>query len=193
LSNNEIIGLVNKLNLHEEWLDKEYSTLSPIVDFIADNGESYSLIMDTDNGKDAPLELVHKYIKVVDDEISGNPCSSKDIIKHLHGAVKLIMQSLTNDNPVLDLLNVYCILMLQEFETDNDVRSILENSYLNAYKTLWNMFENKSEFYKYISEVKNDMFEHGVNKSYAEELEYIELYAEMNRYSAMINNLSWKI
>jgi hypothetical protein len=103
------------------------------------------------------------------------------------------MRSLTNDNPVIDLLNVYCILMLGEYKRNKTILTLLESSYENAYNALWNEFENKTDFYKYISEVKKDMFEHGVDKSYAEEMEVIELNAEVNRYRTMINNLNWKI
>ena len=162
-------------------------------DFVAENGEPYSLTIDTDYGKDAPLELVHKYIKVVDDDVCGTSGNPNDNVKHLQGAVRLIMRSLTNDNPVIDLLNVYCILMLGEYKRNKTILTLLESSYENAYNALWNEFENKTDFYKYISEVKKDMFEHGVDKSYAEEMEVIELNAEVNRYRTMINNLNWKI
>lgn len=162
-------------------------------DFVAENGEPYSLTIDTDYGKDAPLELVHKYIKVVDDDVCGTSGNPNDNVKHLQGAVRLIIRSLTNDNPVIDLLNVYCILMLGEYKRNKTILTLLESSYENAYNALWNEFENKTDFYKYISEVKKDMFEHGVDKSYAEEMEVIELNAEVNRYRTMINNLNWKI
>ena len=139
------------------------------------------------------MELVHKYIKVVDDDVCGTSGNPNDNVKHLQGAVRLIMRSLTNDNPVIDLLNVYCILMLGEYKRNKTILTLLESSYENAYNALWNEFENKTDFYKYISEVKKDMFEHGVDKSYAEEMEVIELNAEVNRYRTMINNLNWKI
>ena len=162
-------------------------------DFIAENGEPYSLTIDTDYGKDAPLQLVYKYFRVVDDEICGTSCNPNDNIKHLHGAVRLIMRSLTNDNPVIELLNVFCLLMLGEYKRNKSILEQLENSYENAYNSLWEEFDNKTDFYNYISNVKKDMFAHGVDKSFAKEMEMIEINAEVNRYRAMISNLNWKI
>lgn len=206
LSNDDLIRLVDRLELQDEWLDKDYSDLSAVEDqnyydnpkfakddFVAENGESYSLTIDTDYGKTAPLNLVHKYIKVVDDEICGTSFNPEDNVKHLLGAVRLMLKSLANDNPVIELLNVYCILMLGEYKSNKDALSLLEHSYENAYSALWDKFDNKHDFYEYISNVKKDMYDHGADRSYAEEMELIELNLEVNRYCAMIGKLNWKI
>lgn len=70
---------------------------------------------------------------------------------------------------------------------------MLEHSYENAYNALWEEFDIKNEFYSYISKVKDDMFNHGADKSYAVEMDLIEMNAEINRYKLMIDNLNWKI
>lgn len=162
-------------------------------DYKAENGEPYSLTVDTDYGKLAPLDIVHKYIKVVEDSICGASGNPNDNIKHLQGAVRLILRSLTRDNPVIDLLNVYCILMLGEYKRNPSIKGMLEHSYENAYNALWEEFDIKNEFYSYISKVKDDMFNHGADKSYAVEMDLIEMNAEINRYKLMIDNLNWKI
>jgi hypothetical protein len=163
------------------------------TDYVAENGEPYSLTIDTDYGKLAPLDIVHKYIRVVEDEICGASGNPNDNIKHLQGAVRLILRSLTRDNPVIDLLNVYCILMLGEYKRNPSIKAHLEGSYENAYNALWEEFDVKSEFYSYISAVKKDMFDHGADKEYLPEMELIEMNAEVNRYKNLINKLNWKI
>ena len=163
------------------------------TDYVAENGEPYSLTVDTDYGKLAPLDSVHKYIKVVEDSICGASGNPNDNVKHLQGAVRLILRSLTRDNPVIDLLNVYCILMLGEYKRNPSIKGMLDKSYENAYNALWDEFENKKDFYSYIAEVKKDMFDHGADKAYSEELELIEMNAEINRYKQLIDNLNWKI
>lgn len=57
------------------------------------------------------FELVKKYMRVVDSEIVNND-SQKDNVKHLQGAVRLIRRAAVDMNPVLNLLNIFCILFL---------------------------------------------------------------------------------
>lgn len=163
------------------------------TDYVAENGEPYSLTIDTDYGKFAPLDVVYKYIMVVEDEVCGPSGNPNDNIKHLQGAVRLILRSLTRDNPVIDLLNVYCILMLGEYKRNPSIKSLLESSYESAYNALWEEFDIKAEFYNYVSAIKKDMFEHGADKEYLPEMELIEMNAEVNRYKNLINKLNWKI
>lgn len=76
-----------------------------------EEGEPYSLLDDTDNGKVADFATVQKYMKVTDDrtDVSGTPV---DNVKHLQGAVRLIRRSLVKDNPALQLLNAFCLFFL---------------------------------------------------------------------------------
>lgn len=75
------------------------------------NDEPYSLLEDMkpeNEGEMSDLEILKKYMRVADDEFSdGN--SPKDNAKHLQGAVRLISRGLIETNPVLSLLNVFCM------------------------------------------------------------------------------------
>ncbi len=78
---------------------------------IGDRTEPYSLVDDTDHGKKYGIALVGKYMRVVDDELLENN-SPKDNVKHLQGAVRLIRRAAMETNPVLSLLNVFCLCYL---------------------------------------------------------------------------------
>jgi ATP-dependent DNA helicase RecQ len=78
------------------------------------------------------FELVKKYMRVVDPEIVNND-SQKDNVKHLQGAVRLIRRASADINPVLNLLNIFCILFLGqqnnellEEEITSDFESIID-------------------------------------------------------------------
>ncbi|MBL7471371.1 DEAD/DEAH box helicase [Robertkochia sediminum] len=77
-------------------------------DYIADNGEPFSLVVDTDEGKFSAPEVLFKYLRVIEDEIVGTG-TPLDNVKHLYGAVRLISRSLTDSNPALALLEVFCL------------------------------------------------------------------------------------
>lgn len=78
------------------------------------NGESFSLLDDLNPDNEDRLsvqELLSKYMRVVDDDIldGGSP---KDNVKHLQGAVRLIARGVIEVNPVLSLLNLFCLCCL---------------------------------------------------------------------------------
>lgn len=90
----------------------------------------YSLVDDTDNGKkkDWDRQLLEKYLAVVEDRLLENN-SPKDNVKHLQGAVRLIRRAETGaPNPVLSLLNVFCLCFLgfkgNDLLLDECVRSL---------------------------------------------------------------------
>lgn len=94
-------------------------------DYIADNGEEYSLTIDTDGGKISDENLLFKYLKVIDEKIEyGTPI---DNVKHLQGAVRIIRRSLTDSNPTLSLLNSFCIFFLGTNNNDNLKREVIES------------------------------------------------------------------
>ena len=71
-------------------------------------------------------------MRVVDPEIVNND-SQKDNVKHLQGAVRLIRRASADINPVLNLLNIFCILFLGqqnnellEEEITSDFESIID-------------------------------------------------------------------
>ena len=96
----------------------------------------FSLKDDTDFDKHSDSQitdfsLVRKYMRVVDPEIVNND-SQMDNIKHLQGAIRLIRRAALNVNPILNLLNVFCILYLRQDENE-----MLEAEMYNDYKAVY--------------------------------------------------------
>lgn len=97
------------------------------TDYIANNGEAYSITNDTENGKISDDWILFKYLKVIDDKVEqGTPI---DNVKHLQGAVRLLRRSLTDNNPTLSLLNSFCLFFLGTNNNEN-----LENEVVESYK-----------------------------------------------------------
>lgn len=76
------------------------------------------------------FELVKKYMRVVDPEIINND-SQTDNVKHLQGAIRLIRRAIVEMNPVLNLLNIFCILFLGQ--QDNE---LLEEEICSDYEAV---------------------------------------------------------
>lgn len=116
-------------------------------DYVTDGGIPYSLTKDTDYGKISSYDILFKYMNVVDDAIIGNSGSPKDNIKHLQGAVRLIRRSLTDSNPTLDLLNVFCLLY-QNVKANDSLYQELRDSYIAGYKEFKIRSRNYKTFYE---------------------------------------------
>ena len=102
--------------------------------YTTESGEPFSLTDDTEEGKISSFDIVFKYMRVVDDDITGAEGSPRDNIKHLQGAVRLIRRSLTDANPALDLLNVFCLMFLKkEIEASEHLKNELWSSYHQGY------------------------------------------------------------
>ena len=88
-------------------------------------------------------------MRVVDPDIVNND-SQKDNIKHLQGAVRLIrraavpivIQGIPFNNPVLSLLNIFCILFLRQQENE-----MLEEELYNDYKDVMRMYSSQEKFH----------------------------------------------
>lgn len=115
-------------------------------DYIADNGEEYSLTTDTDKGKISSDVILFKYMKVVEDELVGVG-TPMDNIKHLQGAVRLIRRSLTDSNPALSLLNAFCLLFLGTHNNKN-LEEELNSSYKEGMSQWESRSSNRSSFWK---------------------------------------------
>lgn len=96
-------------------------------DYLADNGEPFSLTVDTDWGKQCSTDVVLKYLRVVDDDLVGSGGTPIDNIKHLQGAVRLIRRSLTDTNPSLALLNCFCLIQLGCNNSEALERELIED------------------------------------------------------------------
>lgn len=107
-------------------------------DYIADNGEDYSIKVDTDEGKVSDQWILFKYLKIINDNVEyGTPI---DNVKHLQGAVRLLRRSLTDDNPTLSLLNAFCIFFLGTNNNEN-----IEKELVNSYKEGMQIFAKRME------------------------------------------------
>ena len=161
-------------------------------DYCIDSGEPYSLTRDTDFGRESShLDLIHKYVRVVEDEICGASGNPIDNIKHLQGAVRLISRAITGTNPIIDLLNVFCMLFLKEYRSNESIRQTLENCYSNAYNSLWEEMEDKKKFYSFFSDFRKDIYQHGADKSFDEVLDMLEMNAEIMRHREFLDSFGW--
>ena len=128
--------------------------------YIADNGEPFSLLDDTDRAKISSFEIVYKYLRVIDSDIMGVSGSTIDNIKHLHGAVRLIRRSETDINAALCFLNVFCLLALK----NNNSKSLMDElvkSYIDGYTTFREQTKDINTFYTEIERFKKELNDKG--------------------------------
>jgi ATP-dependent DNA helicase RecQ len=138
-------------------------------DYETENSEPFSLTSDTDFGKISSIEILLKYVRVVDDDVYGSSGSPKDSIKHLQGAVRLIRRSLTDINPALAMLNAFCIAYLGT--NNNEVlEQELENSYKEGYRDFYSQSPNKELFYENIEEFKSKLKINHISKKVIKEM-----------------------
>lgn len=123
-------------------------------DYIADNGEAFSLVIDTDGGKISNEEILFKYTRVIDDEIVGVG-TPLDNIKHLYGAVRLISRSLTDSNPALYLLEVFCLTYMGTKNNKGLEEQIVArysegmtefSNRINTQKAFWKLFKKYNTY-----------------------------------------------
>ena len=114
----------------------------------------YSLTDDTQRGANSSYDILFKYMKVIDDELV-NEGTPKDNVMHLQGAVRLIRRALTEPNPALDLLNVFCIKFLKS-NTKNALAE-LERSYMEGYYEFCKRTSSKQEFLAKMKEYKDTL------------------------------------
>lgn len=119
----------------------------------------YSLKDDTNKDLHSQAEitdfaLVKKYMRIVKHEIVNND-SQIDNVKHLHGAIRLIRRSLPEANPVLNLLNIFCILFLGQQNNE-----LLEEELLHDYNEVVDLYTASNKTYL-IRNFKNLLEESG--------------------------------
>ena len=114
----------------------------------------YSLTDDTQRGANSSYDILFKYMKVIDDELV-NEGTPKDNVMHLQGAVRLIRRALTEPNPALNLLNVFCIKFLKS-NTKNALAE-LERSYKEGYYEFCKRTSSKQEFLAKMKEYKDTL------------------------------------
>lgn len=125
------------------------------------------------------FDLVKKYMRVVDPDIVNND-SQKDNVKHLQGAIRLIRRAAPEMNPVLNLLNIFCILFLNQ--QDNQ---LLEEEIVNDYTDVIEYFKKKGCL-NLLDKYTVLIVKHGViqdnNKDYFDKLKaYVIVKGHQNR------------
>lgn len=140
------------------------------IDYQTIDKEDYSLMNETDEGKESNKEILFKYLKIIDDDFLLNksePGSTQnDNVKHLQGAVRLLRRSVQGlSNPTLSLLNSFCIFFLGTNNNEN-----LENEVIESYKegmlgfaerekelvNFWELFAKYNQILKPFSNSKLD-------------------------------------
>jgi len=158
-------------------------------DYETENGEPFSLTSDTDFGKVSSIEILLKYLRVVDDDVYGSSGSPKDSIKHLQGAVRLIRRSLTDENPALAMLNAFCIAYLGT--NNNEVlEQELENSYKEGYRDFYSQSPDKELFYENIETFKQKLKVNHISKKMLKEMHNWETECELYIHQSWLNNFT---
>lgn len=131
-------------------------------DFKLDNGVEYSLTTDTDHGKISSFDILFKYMNVIDDTCMDPSDSQIGNVKHLQGAVRLIRRALTDSNPTLDMLNVFCLLFVGVGNNENLMEE-LHDSYVRGYKDYRERhLDNLDDFYNNIAKFKQILFSRNI-------------------------------
>lgn len=158
-------------------------------DYETENGEPFSLTSDTNFGKESSIEILMKYLRVVDDDVYGSSGSPKDSIKHLQGAVRLIRRSLTDKNPALAMLNAFCIAYLGT--NNNEVlEQELGNSYKEGYRDFYSSSTDKELFYENIETFKQKLKLNHISKKVLNEMYNWETECELDIHQSWLNNFT---
>lgn len=136
------------------------------------------------------FDLVKKYMRVVDADIVNND-AQKDNVKHLQGAVRLIRRAAAEMNPVLNLLNIFCILFLEQQENE-----MLEEEICNDYEEVITYYAEKGKL-NLLDEYADLLVRHAAidekRKDYLQKLtRYIQLKKHLNNLNKIISKYTEK-
>lgn len=155
-----------------------------------DEGEDFSLLDDTQKGKDSSFEILYKYMRVVDSDVIGTSGTPKDNIKHLQGAIRLIRRSETEVNAALCLLNVFCLLALKVGSNKN-MMDELDASFIEGYFAFKEKFPNSDAFFNGLNRFYNKLNAHNRNLASSDDLKHLSdlaLQAELSSHSQWTEN-----
>lgn len=151
----------------------------------------FSLKDDIDTDKHTEMEttsfeLIKKYMRVVDADIVNND-AQKDNIKHLQGAVRLIRRAAVEINPVLNLLNIFCILFLGQEENE-----MLEEELINDYKAVFKLYVKADTVY-FLNEYTELLIQHAaISENQREYMERLQNAAQLEVHLEELKDLSNK-
>lgn len=155
-----------------------------------DDGEDFSLLDDTDRGKNGTFAIVKKYLRVIDNDVMGVSGSTKDSIRHLLGAVRLIRRGTTDVNPALSLLNVFCLLVLK-YGSNRNMMDELQRSFEEGYRVFREQTKDMRDFFHGMAEFKQGMKKRDVlSEEDLQMLEEIETSVELSINNAWLENFA---
>jgi len=132
------------------------------------------------------FNLVKKYMRVVDRDIVNND-SQKDNIKHLQGAVRLIRRAVAEMNPVLNLLNIFCILFLGQQENE-----LLEEELFTDYEAVLLYYTNQGNL-KTLNEFSNLLVSHAaIDESRKDYLQKLQTYIYLKNHLNELKQITTK-
>ena len=130
------------------------------------------------------FNLVRKYMRVVDPDIVNND-SQKDNIKHLQGAVRLIRRAIAEMNPVLNLLNIFCILFLGQHENE-----MLEQELYDDYKAVMRLYASQGKL-GLLNEYTDLLLQHtAILPEYKVYIEKMQLAIQLEDHVAELNRIN---
>lgn len=119
--------------------------------YLTENNEPFSLKDDIEKQQFNNFASLYKYMRVTDPDVAGNSGASLDQIKHLRGAVRLIRRAQTDYNPMLDLLNVFCLAVLWQ-KGNSSMMEEMKTDFVNAYEFIK---QNENEYPNAYQEIRN--------------------------------------
>jgi len=160
-------------------------------DYETENGEPFSLTIDSDKGKISSFEILFKYLRVIDEDVYGSSGMPKDSVKHLQGAVRLVRRSLTDNNPALAMLNAFCIAYLG---TNNNqvLEQELENSYKEGYRDFYSNNSDKDAFYIGIEKLTSNLKSSHIPKKTIKNMHDWTTECELDIHTDWLNNFTEK-
>lgn len=129
------------------------------------------------------FDLVKKYMRVVDVDIVNND-AQKDNVKHLQGAVRLIRRAAAEMNPVLNLLNIFCILFLEEQNNE-----MLEEEICNDYEEVITYYAQR-DMLNLLDEYANLLVQHAaISENQKDYLQKLYKYIQLRKHLNSLNNI----
>lgn len=154
--------------------------------YMTDSGEPFSLGDDSNWGKVSSPELLKKYLRVIDNDVVGTS-SPRDNIKHLQGAVRLLRRGVTDENPMLDWLIVYCHLFEDSYKVKS-LREEMKKIYIQGYYAWRRHFQKIEDFYFFVEEYHREV---NVSRRLVANAEEIKLLREWRLEAEVILQSQW--
>lgn len=187
-----ITGLkpANWLEANEELKDYIYYYFNSKYarrEHLAPNGEPFSLVEDTQEGKYSDSWIVGKYLRVIDDRDPAVETETPlDNIKHLHGAIRLLSRSLTDSNPALYLLEAFCLAYLNP-GTNKNLITQLESRFSDGMTEFYERMDGKEEFWELFHTYNLKIKAVWSSERLDEMIKSIELIVHLNRFKQIKN------